>query len=371
MNSTVYVGMDVHRETYTVCRCSCERDKAEYRQTLPPDYRLILKYVEKARTGYEGDVAFVCGYEAGRPGCSLQRPLKDHAVDCRIPAPTTTGVTDTRNVKTDRRDAANAAGRPAFHTYSEAYVPDEEDNAAKDCIRMRDDRKLTLKKVRRQIPAFALRKGLRFEGGKTYRTIARMKGLRKLEVSGLDKETPSEDLITCDDLTETIQRPDGRTEDLASGDRYKEKAKDAGCFPGIKTHTALSMVVEVGDFRRFEKAPESASCPGLVPGGDSSADGINRYRITKAGNSRLRRLPAEAAQSYGRGSAGHKSKALKQRRRGGPPEGTAYADRANERLRRRFYRTTLNKGINRNAATTAAAGEPARFIWGMMTEHTG
>lgn len=33
----------------------------------------------------------------------------------------------------------------------------------------------------------------------------------------------------------------------------------------------------------------------------------------------------------------------------------AYADKANERLRRRFYRMTLNKGINRNIATTAIA----------------
>lgn len=27
------------------------------------------------------------------------------------------------------------------------------------------------------------------------------------------------------------------------------------CFTGIKTHTALSMIVEVGDFERFGKAP--------------------------------------------------------------------------------------------------------------------
>ena len=371
MISIVYVGMDVHKENYTVCCYSYERDKVEYKQTLPPDYRLILKYMEKVRTRYEGDVTFVCGYEAGCLGYSLYRQLKGHAVDCRILAPTTMGITNTHNVKTDRRDAANIARCLAFHTYSEVYVPDEEDNAVKEYIRMRDDQKLMLKKVRQQILAFVLRKGLRFEGGKTYWTIAHMKWLRKLEVSGLDKETLSEYLITYDYLTEKIQRLDGRIEELASGDRYKEKVKDMGCFPGIKTHTALSMVVEVGDFKRFEKAPEFASFPGLVPSEDSSADSINRYRITKAGNSHLRRLLVEAAQSYGRGSVGHKSKALKQRQQGRPPEVTAYADRANERLRRRFYRMTLNKRINRNIATTAIARELACFIWGMMTENIG
>lgn len=69
------------------------------------------------------------------------------------------------------------------------------------------------------------------------------------------------------------------------------------------------------------------------------------------------------------GNVGHKSVALKQRQKGNPPEVIAYADKANERLRRRFYKMTLNKGVNRNVATTAIARELACFIWGMMTEH--
>ena len=61
--------------------------------------------------------------------------------------------------------------------------------------------------------------------------------------------------------------------------------------------------------------------------------------------------------------------ALKQRQKGNPAEVIAYADKANERLRRRFYKRTLNKGVNRNVAVTAIVRELACFIWGMMTEH--
>ena len=44
MNSIVYVGMDVHKESYTLC-CYCyDTDKVEYKQTIPSDYKLILKY---------------------------------------------------------------------------------------------------------------------------------------------------------------------------------------------------------------------------------------------------------------------------------------------------------------------------------------
>ena len=75
----------------------------------------------------------------------------------------------------------------------------------------------------------------------------------------------------------------------------------------------------------------------------------------------------EAAQSYTRGNIGHKSIALKQRQQGCSVEVIAYADKANERLRRRFYKMTLSKGINRNVAATAIARELACFMWGMAT----
>lgn len=81
MNSIVYVGMDVHKEQYILCCYSYDTDKVEYKQTIPSDYKLVLKYMEQIRSRYEGEVTFVCRYEAGCLGYSLYRQLKDHAVD--------------------------------------------------------------------------------------------------------------------------------------------------------------------------------------------------------------------------------------------------------------------------------------------------
>lgn len=369
MNTIVYIGMDVHKESYTLCCYSYDTDKVEYKQTIPADYKLILKYMEQVRKRYDGEVAFVCGYEAGCLGYSLYHQLNDHEVDCKILAPTTMAITNTNHVKTDKRDAANIARCLAFHTYSEVYVPDAEDNEIKEYIRMRDDQKQMLKKIKQQILAFVLRSGKKFEGGKAYWTIAHLKWLRNLDLTGLAKETLSEYLITFDYLTEKIERLDKKIEELANRDKYKEKVKNMGCFLGVKTHTALSMIVEIGDFDRFEKATKFAGFLGLVPSEDSSGGDVNRYSITKAGNSHLRRLMVEAAQSYTRGNIGHKSIALKQRQKGCNPEVIAYADKANERLRRRFYHMTLKRCINRNVATTAVARELACFMWGMATNH--
>lgn len=369
MNSIVYVGMDVHKESYTVCSYSFDTDEVMYKQKMFSDYKMILKYLEQIKKKFSDDVEFVCGYEAGCLGYSLYHQLTDHGVKCIILAPTTMGITNTNRVKTDKKDAGNIARYLAFHTYSEVHVPTDEDNSIKEYIRMRDDQKINIKKTKQQILALVLRLGKKFEGGKTYWTIAHMKWLKSLKLGGVFQETLDEYLITYEYFTEKIERLDQRIEELASGENYQEKVKKLGCLIGVKTHTALSMVVEVGDFERFAKPEKFSAFLGLVPSEDSSAEKQNRYSITKAGNSHLRRLLIEAAQAYTRGNVGHKSVALKKRQCGNTPQVIAYADKANERLRRRFYKMTLNKRVNRNVATTAIARELACFMWGLMTDH--
>lgn len=175
MNSIVYVGMDVHKESYTVCCYSFEKDEVLYKQKMSADYKLVLKYVEQLRNRFTDDTGFICGYEAGCLGYSLYHQFTDHGLKCVILAPSTMAITNTNRVKTDKRDAGNIARCLAFHTYSEVHVPTDEDNAIKEYIRMRNDHKINLKKTKQQILALVLRLGKKFEGGKTYWTISSCK----------------------------------------------------------------------------------------------------------------------------------------------------------------------------------------------------
>ncbi len=369
MNSVVYVGMDVHKESYTMCCYTFDADIIQYQQKIASDYRLVLKYLEQIKKYFPEDAEYVCGYEAGCLGYTLYHQLTDHGAKCIILAPTTMAVTNTNRVKTDRKDAGNIARCLAFHTYSEVHVPTDEDNSVKEYIRMRDDQKKMFKSTKQQILAFVLRNGQRFEGGKTYWTIAHVKWLKSLTFKGVFQDTLDEYLITYEYLKDKIERLDRKIEEHASSERYEKSVKKLSCLIGVKAHTALSVVVEIGDFQRFAKAEKFASFLGLVPSEDSSGDNRNRHGITKAGNSHLRRLLVESAQGYTRGAIGHKSIALKQRQQGNAPQVIAYADKANERLRRRFYKMTLTKAINRNIATTAIARELACFMWGIMTDN--
>ena len=145
-------------------------------------------------------------------------------------------------------------------------------------------------------------------------------------------------MASYDEPTAKIERFDKRIEELASEESYEEKAKKLGCFLGIKTHTALSLPVETGDFSRFAKGNTYAAFPGLAPGESSSGDKVNRTGITKAGNRHLRQLLIEAARGICKGAVGHKSKELRARQSGNTAEVIAYADKANTRQRSRYYK---------------------------------
>ena len=367
------IGMDVHSTNYTLCAMEPvigEEDRIFATIKVTPDYKNILMFIEnlKQKLGINNQYDIQCGYEAGCLGYSLYNQLTAAGVKCVILAPTTMLTQQGTRIKTDARDARMIAQCLSYGGYHAVYIPTEEDAAVKEYLRMRNDHKLALKKIKQQINAFCLRHGYSYAGTKW--TIAHVKWLKKLDVDGLYRETLEEYMASYEEQTAKIERFDKRIEEIAEQERYQEKVKRLGCFLGIRTHTALSLIVETGDFTRFAKGNTYAAYLGLAPGEHSSADSVNRLGITKAGNSHLRLLLTEAAGSICKGAVGHKSKALRARQNGNTAEVIAYADKANTRLRSKYYKM-IRHGKKRNVAVSAVARELACFVWGMMTDNTG
>ena len=369
MTSIIYVGMDVHTTNYTLCCYQMENDTIFAATTMEPDYKNIVKYLTRVEQNIGGDCHFLCGYEAGSLGYSLYHQLTGEGVDCTILAPSTMAITKKKRIKTDRRDASNIAKCLAYNTYSSVYVPTAQDDSIKEYIRMRNDAKDTVKKLKQQTLAFCTRHGKRFTESRNYWTHKHLAWLKKLEFDdAILQETFNEYLTLYHQAVDKINTFDKRIDEFAVSENYEEKVKKLKCFIGIKNHTALATIVETGDFTRFPTAQHYASYLGLVPGEDSSGGSIQRTGITKAGNSHVRKLMVEAAQCYSRGKIGVKTKTIRDKQAGNEPKVIAYADRANERLKRKCYRIMFNS--KRNIAVTAVARELACFVWGMMTDNT-
>lgn len=369
MYRIIKIGMDVHSKNYTLCAMEPViggEDRVFANIQVTADYRNILMFIEnlKGKLGLDDNYDIACGYEAGCLGYSLYNQLAAAGVKCVILAPSTMLTQKGSRIKTDARDALMIAQCLSYGGYRAVHIPTEEDDSIKEYLRMRDDHKDALKKTKQQIGAFCLRHGHYYDGTKW--SCRHLLWLRKLSLSPLYQETLDEYMATYDSLTAKIERLDLRIEELASQGAYADKVRRLGCFLGIKTHTALSLIVETGDFSRFSKGNIYAAYLGLAPGENSSSERIRRTGITKAGNVHLRRLLVEASQGICRGKAGRKSKALRARQNGSPADVIAYADKANTRLRGRYYKL-IQKGKKKNVAIAAIARELACFIWGMMT----
>ena len=369
MNRIIKIGMDVHSTNYTLCAMEPTvgaEDRVFGEIQVAPDYKEIILFIEslKMKLGFQDDYSIECGYEAGCLGYTLYHQLTNAGIKCVILAPTTMLSTKGKRIKTDKRDARLIAQCLCYGGYHPVYIPTKEDDAVKEYIRMRDDHKQILKSLKQQINAFVLRHGYQYSGTKW--TIKHVIWLSKLDLDPMYRETLNEYMASYEEQESKIERYDKRIEEIAAEERYQENARKLGCLLGISTHTALSLVVETGDFKRFAKGNIYAAYLGLAPGEHSSSTSVNRLGISKAGNTHIRCLLVEAARSICKGTVGHKSKRLRARQIGQSAEVIAYADKANTRLRSKYYRM-IRHGKAKNVAVAAVARELACFIWGMMS----
>lgn len=371
MNRIIKIGMDVHSTNYTLCAMEPVLDGEDRIFTniqVTPDYENVIQFIDnlKERLGSSDSYSIECGYEAGCLGYSLYHQLTKAGVKCTILAPTTMLTQQGKRVKTDKRDAVMIAQCLSYGGYHAVHVPTDQDASVKEYLRMRDDHKLALKKIKQQINAFCLRHGYIYDSHKW--TIRHLDWLKKLDLSELYRETLNEYMTSYEEQTAKIERFDKRIEELAADSDYHENVRKLSCLLGIQTHTALSLIVETGDFKRFRKGNTYAAFLGLAPGESSSGEKISRTGITKAGNNHLRTLLIEAATGICKGQVGHKSKALCARQAGNPAEVIAYADRGNIRMRSK-YKRMIRREKKRNVAVAAIARELACYVLGIMTNH--
>ena len=125
----------------------------------------------------------------------------------------------------------------------------------------------------------------------------------------------------------------------------------------------MLILAELHDFRRFQAPRALMAYLGLVPGEDSTGEKHRRGRITRAGNGLVRRLLVEAAWRYRRRPG--IGVALARRRTGQPPRVIAIADKAQQRLCRRFRRLA-DQHKPAPKIVVAIARELVGFLWAAL-----
>ncbi len=129
---------------------------------------------------------------------------------------------------------------------------------------------------------------------------------------------------------------------------------------GVSRLTATTIVAEVGELSRFDRASQLMGYTGVVPSEHSSGSKTCRGGITKTGNCHLRRVLIEAAWTYR-----HRPRiygALRERQEGIEQPVKEIAWKAQHRLHQR-YRRLADRGPPHQKVVTAVGRELLGFIW--------
>lgn len=355
-NSSTVVGLDISKEWVAAATLPPGSERPTETTKLANDGPAVGKFVRRAAA--KGLVTFV--YEAGPCGYELHRQITAMGHRCVVIAPALTPVRPGDRVKTDRRDAEKLARLFRAGELTEIHVPTSREEADRDLVRAREAGLEDRLRAYHRLLKFLLRLGRVYRDGKSW-SRAHKAWLRSQRF-----DHPSTRL-TYESYVRALEEAEARlgvlsqqVHDLAEVERYATAVRYLRCLRGIDTLSAMTLLTEAIDFRRFHKARAVMGYSGMVPSEHTTSFDPRRGRITKTGNAHFRRILVEAAWNYRRKMV--LSQTIANRRKGCPPEVIRIAKKAEDRLHRKFWRL-IQKGLPTNKAAVAVARELAGFAW--------
>jgi transposase len=281
-------------------------------------------------------------------------------IACTVAAPSLIPRRAGDRVKTDRRDADKLGRLYRAGELTLVTVPEEGHEALRDLVRAREDASVDLLRRRHRLSKFLLRHGHRYRDGKAW-TQRHWAWIRAIHFTQPHSQAVLEEYqAAVVEQLEQLARFNQLLQQAADLPELAAKASPFQTLRGVSTRTALTVLAEVGDLRRYAKASHFMSATGLIPSEYSSGNRRRQGAITKTGNAHVRRVLVEAAWHY-RHRPGP-SRDLSRRRLGQPLPVISIARKAEARLHRKYQRLT-SRGKRSTQAVVAVARELAGFLW--------
>src|SRR5499433_3920898 len=362
-SSTLYVGMDVHKESIAVAYVAKDHD-AEVISLGTFGTRqcdidtLIRKLQSKAK-----HLVFV--YEAGPCGYWLYRYLTKKDYVCWVVAPSLIPKKAGDRVKTDRRDAVQLARLRRSGDLTPVYVPRVEDEAIRDLSRAREDTIRDLQAAKFRLKAFLLRHDSRSTGQATWGP-AHLRWLSEVVCP-----TPAQQIVfqeyvhAVTEHTARLARLEQELHDQVQTWRLAPVVDALQGLRGVQCTVAVTTVAELGDLTRFENPRQLMSYLGLTPSEYSTGERRQQGGITKTGNSHARRALVEGAWAYRYPAKISRHLQLRLEKVSKPIQAISW--KAQIRLCKR-YRQLSARGKNANQVVVAIARELSAFMWAIAQE---
>jgi transposase len=290
--------------------------------------------------------------------------LNAEGIECLVAAPSKISRPAGDRVKTDARDALLLARLLRVGDIVAVRIPSEDEEAARDLVRAREDVRGDLMRARHRLSKLLLRHGAVWDGNQAW-TTAHEAWLRRQAAT-----------FTCRGLRTAFDadheavlmaaarrdRLDAAIEEMAADSQFTLVVRRLGCLRGVNTLTAFGLAVEIGDWTRFSGST-IGSYLGLVPSEYSSGASRAQGSITKTGNTHARRLLVEAAWHHRR-TYRVPGTTMQARWQAAPPAAAARGHAGNQRLHARWTAFIARKK-RPVIANVAVARELAGWCWSL------
>jgi transposase len=288
----LFIGLDVHKKTWAVT--IQEQQLILKRFSMEADSDLLISYISKHYPKHQVE----CCYEACCMGFGIYHELTKAGWQVLVvnPADIPRGNKQT-TTKTDRVDSAYLAKQLASGHLHGIYIPSHKQEQFRSLFRRRNDLVKSLRRIKCHIKSMLLYFGIpipmpydNINWSKdfiqwlhkqrwSYPPATEALKSRLQEYNFLHKEY----LHICNELRAYARK------------QYRKEYYLLRSVPGVGPFTAIGLLAEVGDLRRFRGIDKLSSYIGLVPSTRSSGERSYSPGITYRSKNLLRSYLIEAA----------------------------------------------------------------------------
>ena len=364
-DSIVFVGMDTHKESTDVSYVLDGREHSPLHLGKIATRKLAVRKLVRQLQSKHAKSTLYFVYEAGPCGYWLYRLITSLGHECFVVAPSLIPKKPGDRVKTDKRDSLQLAQLLKNGDAQGIYVPSEPDEAIRDLSRARERAMHDLNDGKYQLKALLLRNHINY-GGTANFSVKHQRWLAEIVLPHPAQQIVLQEMIrTITQRMSRLERLDNELIHQVRQWRFYPVVKALQAMRGVRLLVATGVIAELGDLTRFDTPRKLMSYVGLTPSEYSSGGKRKLGGVTKAGNSRARRLLIEGAHSYR--YPANISREMVQRQEGLSKEINDMAWKAQVRLCKRFQRLA-KRGKHRNVIVAAIAREMIATMWAISRE---
>lgn len=284
-SKTVYVGIDVHKRSYSVTAI-CERQIVK-KDRLPASPEVLVDYCKNKFKG-----ATICtAYEAGFCGFSLHRILVSLGIDNRIVHPAGIEIAARERVKNDRRDSEKIATQLSEGRLKGIHIPTAQREGYREVSRLRESFVCKRNQTAAQIKSFLHRQGLFTEMDDKILSQKKVESLMKRGAGDASYALSK----LCEEwlyLTKQLKEVQKKLQEQAGEDALETIYRS---LPGVGPTVARVLANELGDMSQFANEKQLFSYTGLTPREHSSGEHRWLGHISRQGKSIVRKVLVQAA----------------------------------------------------------------------------